>query len=852
MSDFNLSLGRKGKAGEFDSTDLKAGTKKTDLENDAAKNIFDAFDNDKDGELNGIEVEKLLAQLKDAAKNDNLSKREAKKLLKLEGLKGMKSEQLFNFLKEIAAVEVEEEYSAYQDGSMGLELSASQTEPAQEVEDSDAPLPPAQEGNEDEPIDNTKAYYDNGRILTLGDDGKSILVQENENAEPVKLQVDEEGNIISYAKNGESFQMTAKRLGLPTEGSVFERFKELNEKAAKKGYFLVGGKVKIPSEALENLALDKVNVNPDNEIAAYVKFMANKKSEQETNNTESQPLADSTELSDEEFRKKYPYIARPDENTPEYEPPKFEIPEPFTPVLPPAAPTTPPVEKPEGDKPVTEAPTTPVTPPPAKAEGTTEAGNPKQLKVTIEDFSIENLRKRYPEDKYEESSKGEGITYFIDKETNKTAFILTEMDTKKCGIIYRDGKPSVALSIDKNDGSAVRNMYKDNEIISRAYYYADSKKLCGEIFFNPDGTEAKSLSYNDNGNITEEKITRSSKPNDYIKNTYEDNGTKIFSYDGLTEKYDCPIADELKNLIYAKNSLGLPVSKDEEIKELVLGKLNSENIALISQAYEKNTGKSLSTDLADEWAISESDMKEIKAHIEKCFGEKEGYKPEFKNDNSQVDNKYYKGEPYSVVQNGNIITATNTKTNEKYEVNLDKLFENVSPDKKAALLKIIQTLPGEVIADLSIEADSINYAPPKGTIFGFYQPGKDEITTTTHKETLVHELRHALDYNGYIFNTSSIGGSDAFEKAYNEEMKNYLAAGNQRWSEEKGHSLEGGYNYCTKNEKEMFAEIYTFLMLGKNQSQQVIEKYFPKTLEAVKNHIAAVREEYTYKRKSVI
>lgn len=848
MTDFNLSLGRKGKYGEFDSSDVKEGTKKADLQSEVSRNIFDAFDNDNDGTLNEIEIEKLLAQLKDAAKNDKLSKREAKKLLKLEGLKGVKAEHLFNFLKEITAAGVEDDYSAYDDGSMGLEIKGSQNAADEEDIITEEDFEAAADKEEDL-IDNSKAYLENGRVIKFGDDGKSILVQENENSEPVKLQIDDDGNIISYAKNGESFKMTAKRLGLPTEGERFDQFVALNEKAAAKGYFLVGGKVKIPAEAVDTLALDKVNVNSDAEIAAYNKLISKQKEEAAADEVESQAGETSSELTDEEFRKKYPYIARPEEGKPAYEPPKWEAPPQFEP----------------GPVPVDEKPATPAPSAPAETMETPEhqapvssdktpGGNPKQLSVTKDDFTLESIRKRYPAEKYEECKTGENSVAFKNKTTGETVFGIRGCGTEKVvATIFKDGNPKTVMAIYNNENRFQRQQYDDNGVLkSLASYDGTTGKIYLEEEFS-DGRKVKFIKYNDNGLKTEETIYRSENQDDIEIKKYQSDGTLISSYDGLTKKTTCPLAEELKEYIYAKNAMGLPVSKDKEIKETVLNKLNEENTSIIMEAYREATGVDLFKDISDEWAISSSDMKEIRNHLETCLAKKYGYDPHYKNNRSQVINEHHKGEPYQVTQKDDIIRIKNINTKEVCTVNLEKLFKNVPLDKKIHLKAIVQKLPGEVLADMSVEAGIIDYAPTdEDGVSGFYLEGSDSITTDTSAETLVHELGHAVDYNGWIINTSSIEASEDFKKIFEEEMKNFTDAGNKPWDGDNTAQADVGYHYCTKNMREMFAECYTYLMTGDNQSKGVIEKYFPKCLAFIDNHIAQVREENSFKRRSIL
>lgn len=164
-------------------------------------------------------------------------------------------------------------------------------------------------------------------------------------------------------------------------------------------------------------------------------------------------------------------------------------------------------------------------------------------------------------------------------------------------------------------------------------------------------------------------------------------------------------------------------------------------------------------------------------------------------------------------------------------------------------------LPGEVLADIAVELDS-NIKNVKGNLLenlicsirkfdGIYHSLEDEIALKTiSKEVLVHELGHAIDYNGRILNTSSIENNQDFETSYKKEMKNYLAQGGKRYQDSETYIDEKGNEsstYATQDSGEMFAECYTLLMLGENKSKEIITKFFPETLKIVEKHIEHIR-----------
>ena len=112
MVDFNLRLGKGKSAEDVNLNNLKGGisAKKVD---DKYKSIFNALD--KTGQTEGVleesEVNDLKTKVQNFAKNNIFSKHEAGKLLSSLGLKDVKAETFFGFLKDIAGISVNIETS---------------------------------------------------------------------------------------------------------------------------------------------------------------------------------------------------------------------------------------------------------------------------------------------------------------------------------------------------------------------------------------------------------------------------------------------------------------------------------------------------------------------------------------------------------------------------------------------------------------------------------------------------------------------------------------------------------------------------------------------------------------------
>ena len=100
MGDFNISFGKGKESASVNENELKGGIKKEGLANEKSKSIFDAFD-DGNKILDQKEINFIKEKIKQFAGEDsdknNLSKKEAKHLIKDLGLK-VNVKELFNFI----------------------------------------------------------------------------------------------------------------------------------------------------------------------------------------------------------------------------------------------------------------------------------------------------------------------------------------------------------------------------------------------------------------------------------------------------------------------------------------------------------------------------------------------------------------------------------------------------------------------------------------------------------------------------------------------------------------------------------------------------------------------------------
>lgn len=318
------------------------------------------------------------------------------------------------------------------------------------------------------------------------------------------------------------------------------------------------------------------------------------------------------------------------------------------------------------------------------------------------------------------------------------------------------------------------------------------------------------------------------------------------------------LAERLNNDVCAKSNLGFPTTGKDIEKHCKL--INETNVLKVLESYELLFDESLEDAIKNEWGLDKNIKNNILSHITKCVEKAENYNP-YLNKESKINNKYYSGNNYKVTQNGDNMTILNQKTGEKTIVDLEKICNGLPIIQKIRVKKAIQNLPAEVIIDISKEvsfdiSDNLGvYRSSFDQIFDKIDLGSKFYQCGSAEYTLVHETGHALDYMGYVLNTSSVADDTNFMKAYNAELQAFIDAGNERY-EEKWHPLTRTYspksgkveNYVTWNEREMFAECYSLLMTGSCTCKNCILTYFPKTLEAAKQHLDYIRSQSDAKR----
>ena len=425
--------------------------------------------------------------------------------------------------------------------------------------------------------------------------------------------------------------------------------------------------------------------------------------------------------------------------------------------------------------------------------------------------------------------------------SNKELEMLNKQITNK-KININDLKTEHLIKVDKKNYTldAIRQRYPEDkfEIIDDKMYVMVKNKSTGQYVLNVvyDGDDLHII---EKGDKDRGNLSLICDLNGVVRYYVQDNARKN------------AVADLLYKSLCAKDEYGLPTTSSDflnNVKNITPG-----NVEYVIEFYEEEYNQSLEDAIKEEWGLNSKTKSEALGHIECCYEKSLGYKTNFKNNNSQVSNENYKGAIYSVVQRGDTITVTNKNTNKVYKIDMNMLTKELTIDQRVQFKCMLQNLPAEVLADVALELEnSITKKEEKDSKYsGIYYGGFYDSISLVNMDnylTFIHELGHSVDYLGKYYSTSSINDNAEFARAFESEMNAYLAQGGKKYVDADENQKQNikdttsnRSSYATKNEREMFAECYTLLMNGNCGSDELILKHFPKTLEAVKKHIAYVR-----------
>lgn len=224
--------------------------------------------------------------------------------------------------------------------------------------------------------------------------------------------------------------------------------------------------------------------------------------------------------------------------------------------------------------------------------------------------------------------------------------------------------------------------------------------------------------------------------------------------------------------------------------------------------------------------------------------------------NEKIENEYYKSKNIYDVQFGDYmepIVIKNKTTGAIREIK-PEIFSEMSQTDKVKIWDTLQYIPAEALEDFAIEIKSLQghsgneiYVSRRHINGEYVYWNENTIVNSKSILTVIHELGHAVDFNYYDskYSNSANSSNTKFNDIFNKEIGKYIQNGNKRFSKEEVDSYfdnNGNYAYCTYNEKEMFAECYSLLMLGYCNSKEAILTHFPECLAATKRLLNEIRK----------
>lgn len=351
--------------------------------------------------------------------------------------------------------------------------------------------------------------------------------------------------------------------------------------------------------------------------------------------------------------------------------------------------------------------------------------------------------------------------------------------------------------------------------------------------------------FNCNGIFITEQILQKSKvlgSNTLFMNSiFKSDSTD--SKDKNTTDYYCEFENS-KNI--SKSVISAIDNKNYDELINIHTKINKNNIIniyrFIYEKYEKNL-----EEIIQNLNINNEIKDSILKYLEKCYEDLYKYDSHY-SATSQISNDFYKGNEYKIEQNGNKMVIINKTKNIEQEIDLNELvYDTQCIENKVLLKKTIQELPAEVIIDLFKETN-LKIGISK-TNRSYYDSKEDKILLSDSNisaKNIVHELGHALDYINHKGRNQN--NSHYLKSKYKSGIKQFIKDGNEpykeKWDSQKKEFIyiKGEKNaYCTWNENEMFAELYTLFMLGDCNSKEVIKKYFIEAQKEAKRSISMIR-----------
>lgn len=327
---------------------------------------------------------------------------------------------------------------------------------------------------------------------------------------------------------------------------------------------------------------------------------------------------------------------------------------------------------------------------------------------------------------------------------------------------------------------------------------------------------------------------------------YNKNGNKwaLKEYTADGKKHNV-LADDIYKEISTKK-LGFIPTTGKNLEKYVM-KINVDNVLQVMWAYKGCYGQTLDEAIENEIMLDKGIKNKLINQLKKCLEKAYNYEPEFRIENSNEENgKKFRGN-YLVIGDENKIVIENKDTGKTRTIDLNKLLGELPIESKIQLKDRLRFWSPEALMDLAVEVSSLRQADFIDKMMdettAYYRTILDSITVDVSQSpdveaSLMHELGHAVDYNGRYLNTASTGSNKAFKDTFKKELDAYIKAGHKQCT---GIGDKSNACYATTNEQEMFAECYCILVGSSCMFDDVITTYFPETLKAADKLLQEIR-----------
>ncbi len=388
--------------------------------------------------------------------------------------------------------------------------------------------------------------------------------------------------------------------------------------------------------------------------------------------------------------------------------------------------------------------------------------------------------------------------------------------------------PAPEYTVEENKEKDLIVVSKNNSLIKQVFKNKENHTF--KIYEYNNNIKTKAI-YVENNVITDINLYNSSgeKSSKKIEIEYGKNG-KV-SYLGTEEnEYKFDAEGNLFNpdaLVKDIKSIGL-------VSKIALKKINKDNICSVINWFE--------------YKYKQDFFDFVKKNKNLSFEEKQNYLNKFQNllmdalnydknyqSNIQISNDFYHGKSYKVKFNGYKAVITDVAKKTSVCIDLDKIL-SMGSRNKIDFAKTLQKLPGEILLILAKECNHLydrnddsemfyklgklttGFAYSKSFNSAGYATPLHNITAQNHKDTIVHELGHLIDY---YMGGCKFSWNIKYRRTYEKEQDAYIS--------KIGEEAQRAYH--SESAGELFSEVVRGILTNDKSLCKQIRKDFPQSFD---------------------